>query len=80
MLNYSKSMTFSGTSEIEENTLNQMSEKKVVAYLSASVGDDGKPTFNESIQDTALYLEYQTEVDSDIKSFKDVVWNCIKEV
>lgn len=80
MLNYSKSMTFSGTSEVEVSSLSTMTEKKVVAYMSASVGDNGNPTFNESIQDTSLYLEHQDEVEADIKSFKDAVWNCIKEV
>mgnify|MGYP000053385450 CR=1 FL=1 len=73
MLNYTKSTTFTGTVEVE--TVTEMgTQKETVAYLSASIPEDGTPNVSKSIQNKDLYLKHKTEVDKDMQEFEDIAW------
>lgn len=70
MLNITKSISISGTSEIE---------KKVVVSFSASIPSTGSISLNKSIMDKKKYLENQEECDSDYANFESEVTTTLKE-
>lgn len=77
MLNYTKSTTFTGTVEVE--TITEMgAQREPVAYLSASVPEDGIPNVSKSIQNKELYLKNKTEADKDMQEFEELVWALVR--
>lgn len=73
MLNYKKSTTFTGTVEVEVTNDGGV-QTETVAYLSASIPEDGTPNVSKSIQNKDLYLKHKTEVDKDMQEFEDIAW------
>lgn len=74
MLNYKKSTTFTGTVDVE--TVTETGTQNVpVAYLSASIPEDGTPNVSKSIQNKELYIENKDEVDSDMAQFEKMAWS-----
>lgn len=77
MLNYTKSTTFTGKVEVE--TVTEMgTQRKPVAYLSASVPEDGTPSVSKSIQNKELYLKNKTEADKDMQEFEELAWALVR--
>lgn len=70
MLNVTKSISISGTSEIE---------KKVVLSFTASIPSAGSISLNKSIMDKKKYLENQEECDADCTNFEAEVMAALKE-
>lgn len=74
MLNYKKSTTFTGTVEVE--TVTESGTQNIpVAYLSASIPEDGTPNVSKSIQNKELYIENKDEVDLDMAQFEKMAWS-----
>lgn len=72
MLEVRKSTTLSGTISVEgmaENGTNMMP----VVYMSASIGEDGKPSVSKTIQDREAYLANKSQIKQDISEFEDMV-------
>lgn len=70
MLNVTKSISISGTSEIE---------KKVVVSFSASIPSTGSISLNKSIMDKKTYLANKEECDSDYANFEAKVTSEFEE-
>jgi hypothetical protein len=67
MLETKKSTTITGTVNVE------VEGKKVpVAYLSASISEEGTPSLNKTIQNKELYLANKQEVTEDMREFEDM--------
>lgn len=69
MLNINKSQTFSATSVIEvDGVITQ------VAYMNATVPQEGSISTNNTIQNQELFKIYRDEVLADISAFENIVY------
>ena len=73
MLNINKTTNVSGQSLIEV-TENDSTVKKQVAYMNASVSENGNVNINKSIQDITLFNENKDEVLTDFTEFENYVY------
>ena len=76
MLNINKTTNVSGQSLIEV-TENGSAEKKQVAYMNASVSENGNVNINKSIQDIALFNENKEAVLADFTEFENYVYGLV---
>lgn len=68
LTNQTHTQTFSATSSVTSND-----DEQVIVFLSANVGTDGKPTYDQAIKDMELYKEHKTECVKDINDFREYV-------
>ena len=73
MLNINKTTNVSGQSLIEV-TENNSTVKKQVAYMNASVSENGNVNINKSIQDVALFNANKEAVLADFTEFENYVY------
>lgn len=64
-----KQMNISSISTVE----NERGERVPVSYMNATIQDDGKPGFGQSIDNLSLYAVNTSEVDNDFSEFKKAV-------
>lgn len=76
MLNINKTTNVSGQSFIEV-TENDSSVKKQVAYMNASVSENGNVNINKSIQDVVLFNENKEAVLADFTEFENYVYGLV---
>lgn len=76
MLNINKTTNVSGQSLIEV-TENDSTVKKQVAYMNASVSENGNVNINKSIQDIALFNENKEAVLADFTEFENYVYGLV---
>lgn len=76
MLNINKTTNVSGQSFIEV-TENDSTVKKQVAYMNASVSENGNVNINKSIQDIALFNENKEAVLADFTEFENYVYGLV---
>ena len=76
MLNINKTTNVSGQSFIEV-TENDSTVKKQVAYMNASVSENGNVNINKSIQDVALFNENKEAVLADFTEFENYVYGLV---
>ena len=76
MLNINKTTNVSGQSLIEV-TENDSTVKKQVAYMNASVSENGNVNINKSIQDIALFNENKDAVLADFTEFENYVYGLV---
>ena len=76
MLNINKKTNVSGQSLIEV-TENGTTVKKQVAYMNASVSENGNVNINKSIQDIALFNENKEAVLADFTEFENYVYGLV---
>lgn len=76
MLNINKTTNVSGQSLIEV-TENESIVKKQVAYMNASVSENGNVNINKSIQDITLFNENKDAVLADFAEFEDYVYGLV---
>ena len=76
MLNINKTTNVSGQSLIEV-TENDSTLKKQVAYMNASVSENGNVNINKSIQDITLFNENKDAVLADFAEFEDYVYGLV---
>lgn len=74
MLEVRKSITLSGTITVEQVTAGGTPNAPIV-YMSASIGEDGKPSVSKNIQDTGMYFTHKEEIKKNIAEFEDMVEN-----
>lgn len=73
MLNIDKTTNVSGQSFIEV-TENNSTVKKQVAYMNASVSENGNVSINKSIQDIALFNENKEVILADFAEFENYIY------
>ena len=76
MLNINKTTNVSGQSLIEV-TENNSTVKKQVAYMNASVSENGNVNINKSIQDITLFNENKEAVLADFTEFENYVYGLV---
>lgn len=76
MLNINKTTNVSGQSLIEV-TENDSTAKKQVAYMNASVSENGNVNINKSIQDITLFNENKDAVLADFTEFENYVYGLV---
>lgn len=76
MLNINKTTNVSGQSFIEV-TENDSTVKKQVAYMNASVSENGNVNINKSIQDITLFNENKDAVLADFTEFENYVYGLV---
>ena len=76
MLNINKTTNVPGQSLIEV-TENDSTVKKQVAYMNASVSENGNVNINKSIQDITLFNENKDAVLADFAEFEDYVYGLV---
>ena len=76
MLNINKTTNVSGQSLIEV-TENDSTVKKQVAYMNASVSENGNVNINKSIQDITLFNENKDAVLADFAEFENYVYGLV---
>ena len=76
MLNINKTTNVSGQSFIEV-TENDSTVKKQVAYMNASVSENGNVNINKSIQDITLFNENKEAVLADFTEFENYVYGLV---
>ena len=76
MLNINKTTNVSGQSFIEVIE-NDSTIKKQVAYMNASVSENGNVNINKSIQDIALFNENKEAVLADFTEFENYVYGLV---
>lgn len=76
MLNINKTTNVSGQSLIEV-TENDSTLKKQVAYMNASVSENGNVNINKSIQDITLFNENKEAVLADFTEFENYVYGLV---
>ena len=76
MLNINKTTNVSGQSLIEV-TENDSTVKKQVAYMNASVSENGNVNINKSIQDITLFNENKEAILADFAEFEDYVYGLV---
>lgn len=76
MLNINKTTNVSGQSLIEV-TENDSTLKKQVAYMNASVSENGNVNINKSIQDITLFNENKEAILADFAEFEDYVYGLV---
>lgn len=76
MLNINKTTNVSGQSFIEV-TENDSTVKKQVAYMNASVSENGNVNINKSIQDITLFNENKDAVLTDFTEFENYVYGLV---
>ena len=76
MLNINKTTNVSGQSLIEV-TENDSTVKKQVAYMNASVSENGNVNINKSIQDITLFNENKEAVLADFTEFENYVYGLV---
>ena len=76
MLNINKTTNVSGQSWIEV-TENDSTVKKQVAYMNASVSENGNVNINKSIQDITLFNENKDAVLADFTEFENYVYGLV---
>ena len=76
MLNINKTTNVSGQSLIEV-TENDSTVKKQVAYMNASVSENGNVNINKSIQDVALFNANKEAVLADFTEFENYVYGLV---
>ena len=75
MLKTTKSTTVNGQVFIENKAkTGDATENKQVAYLNATIYEDGNVNINKSIQDTETFNANKTEVLEDFTSFETYVY------
>ena len=76
MLNINKTTNVSGQSFIEVIE-NDSTIKKQVAYMNASVSENGNVNINKSIQDITLFNENKDAVLTDFTEFENYVYGLV---
>ena len=76
MLNINKTTNVSGQSLIEV-TENDSTVKKQVAYMNASVSENGNVNINKSIQDITLFNENKDAVLANFAEFENYVYGLV---
>ena len=76
MLNINKTTNVSGQSFIEVIE-NDSTIKKQVAYMNASVSENGNVNINKSIQDIVLFNENKEAVLADFTEFENYVYGLV---
>ena len=76
MLNINKTTNVSGQSLIEV-TENDSTVKKQVAYMNASISENGNVNINKSIQDITLFNENKEAVLADFTEFENYVYGLV---
>lgn len=76
MLNINKTTNVSGQSFVEV-TENDSTVKKQVAYMNASVSENGNVNINKSIQDVTLFNENKEAVLADFTEFENYVYGLV---
>ena len=76
MLNINKTTNVSGQSFIEV-TENDSTVKKQVAYMNASVSENGNVNINKSIQDVTLFNTNKEAVLADFTEFENYVYGLV---
>ena len=76
MLNINKTTNVSGQSFIEV-TENDSTVKKQVAYMNASISENGNVNINKSIQDITLFNENKDAVLADFAEFENYVYGLV---
>ena len=76
MLNINKTTNVSGQSLIVV-TENDSTVKKQVAYMNASVSENGNVNINKSIQDVALFNANKEAVLADFTEFENYVYGLV---
>ena len=76
MLNINKTTNVSGQSFIEV-TENDSTVKKQVAYMNASVSENGNVNINKSIQDITLFTANKEVVLADFTEFENYVYGLV---
>ena len=76
MLNINKTTNVSGQSLIEV-TENDSTVKKQVAYMNASVSENGNVNINKSIQDITLFTANKEVVLADFAEFENYVYGLV---
>lgn len=76
MLNINKTTNVSGQSFVEV-TENDSTVKKQVAYMNASVSENGNVNINKSIQDVTLFNENKDAVLADFAEFENYVYGLV---
>ena len=76
MLNINKTTNVSGQSLIEV-TENDSTLKKQVAYMNASVSENGNVNINKSIQDITLFNENKEAILADFTEFENYVYGLV---
>ena len=76
MLNINKTTNVSGQSFIEV-TENDSTVKKQVAYMNASVSENGNVNINKSIQDITLFNENKEAILADFTEFENYVYGLV---
>ena len=74
MLRTNKSVTVTGQSYIETDDEDGRAEK-VVAYMNASIPENGDININKSIQDKSLFNANKKDVLKDFSEFENYVYN-----
>lgn len=74
MLEARKSITLTGTSNIEQTSGGNIP----VVYMSASVAEDGTPNVSKSIQDKETYLANKEQCKADMDEFEEMAWALVK--
>lgn len=77
MLETRKSITLTGTSTIEKGT-EEEKQTIIVAYMSASIAEDGTPNISKTIQDRETYLANKAAVKKDMDDFEEEAWALIQ--
>lgn len=76
MLNINKTTNVSGQSLIEV-TENDSTVKKQVAYMNASISENGNVNINKSIQDITLFTANKEVVLADFVEFENYVYGLV---
>lgn len=77
MLETRKSITLTGTSTIEKGT-EEEKQTVIVAYMLASIAEDGTPNISKTIQDRETYLANKAAVKKDMDDFEEEAWALIQ--
>lgn len=75
MLKTNKSITITGQSFVETTTEDGQKIQKQVAYMNASIPEDGEINVNKSILDKNLFKENRESVYADFEQFENIVYN-----
>ena len=68
LTNQTHTQTFSATSSITDGD-----KQETIVFLSAQVGTDGNPKYDQSIKDMELYKANKKECLKDINDFREYV-------
>lgn len=74
MLKTNKSVTVTGQSYIKVNNGDGQSEK-IVAYMNASIPENGDININKSIQDKDLFSKNKKDILKDFSEFENYVYS-----